>query len=318
VSTDESHVDCLTTDRFRPEYRLEARSIGLASANALKVDRPFTTRGITSRGIFVDLDEQVIMFLSREHFRGPLVVNMPWDDTILDQIELKSVGRVCDSSLRFTTPNLVINTSQAVVWSALDTWNPTALTLRLPVNQQIINFLNILLSRSDSPNELIDAVIQILSTAPPPPHGEANELLNIVTAVHHSLLQQDLPGLKNAAHALAGRGRGLTPSGDDFLLGICYGLFMAQARMPEFQPAAGEMLTANVSQRSTLISANLVACANAGEVDERLGAAFQALLHPQNLAGHAIEGILSWGSTSGMDATAGMALLLSAIRQKLD
>jgi hypothetical protein len=106
----------------------------------------------------------------------------------------------------------------------------------------------------------------------------------------------------------------LTPAGDDFLLGICYGLFMAQSRLPKFQQPAGKMLSDKVSQRSTLISANLVECAAAGEVDERLGAAFQAVLYSQEPVGPAIDGILSWGSSSGMDATAGMALLLSAIR----
>jgi len=314
VSTDESHIDCLTTDRFRPEFQLEARLIGLTAANVLKVDRLFTIRGVTSRGIFVDLDEKVILFLSRENFHGPLTVNLSWNEAILDQISLRAVGHACNSSLWFTKPNLVIHTGQAATWSALDTWIPTALPVVLPASHQITNFLNLLIALSDSPNELIDCVLQILSPAPPAPGSEPTDLLNAVSTMERSLRRQDLYGLGIAAHALAGRGRGLTPSGDDFLLGICYGLYMAQARLPEFIQAAGKILTDKVSRRSTLISANLVECAVAGEVDERLGAAFQALLHPQNPAGSAIEGILSWGSSSGMDATAGMALFLSAIR----
>lgn len=278
------------------------------------MDRPFTIRGITSRGIFVDLEEKVILFLSREHYRGPLIVNLIWDELILDQIEAKTVGIVCNSILRFSTPDLVISTGQATVWSALDTWDPTTLPLKLPSKDQTIEFLNLLLSRSDSPNELIDTVIKILSPPPQDPGGNDHELSNAVKAMLQALQQQALPGLDQAAHALAGRGRGLTPSGDDFLLGICYGMFMAQTRMPKFHQLAGKLLYDKVSQRSTLISANLVDSATAGEVDERLAAAFQALVHPQFEASHAIDGILSWGSSSGMDATAGMALLLSAIR----
>ncbi len=315
MSTDESHIDCLTTDRFRPEFSLEARTIGLAAANALKVDKPFTIRGITSRGIFVNLEEKLILFLSREHFRGPLIVNLNWDEAIFDQIEVKAVGRVCDSALQLLSPKMIINTGRATVWSALDTWRPTALPADLPSNEQIIKFLNSLLSHSDSDNELIDAVAQMLSATPPPPNSERSDLLNATTGMFQALRQQDMQGLDQAAHALVGRGRGLTPAGDDFLLGICYGLFMAQSRLPNFQQPAGKLLSDKVSQRSTLISANLVECATAGEVDERLGAAFQALLHPQVPAGPAIEGILSWGSSSGMDASAGMALFLSAIRQ---
>jgi hypothetical protein len=264
--------------------------------------------------MFVELEEKVILFLSREDYRGPLIVNVEWDETILDQIELKVVGKVCNSSLQFTKPDLVIHTKQATVWSALETWSPTTLPLAFPSTYQIIEFLNRLLTRSDSSNELIEAVLLILSTATPPPGGEDQNLLSAIALMHQALRQQDFPELEKAAHTLAGRGRGLTPSGDDFLLGICYGLFMAQTRLPNFYQSAGKLLSDKVSKRSTLISANLVECAAAGEVDERLGAAFQALLHPQYPVDSAIEGIMSWGSTSGMDATAGMALLLSAIR----
>jgi len=40
---------------------------------------------------------------------------------------------------------------------------------------------------------------------------------------------------------------------------------------------------------------------------------FAALLHPEQPAEDAIHGILSWGSSSGLDATAGMALLLASM-----
>lgn len=289
--------------------------MGLAAANSLKVERPFTIRGITSRGVFVDIEETMIVFLSREQFRGPLTINLNWDEAVLDQIELKAAGRVCNSSLKFMSSKVVIETKQAAIWSAPKIWPPTALPLEFPRNDQTINFLDSLLSRADSTNELINAVIQIFSDAPPTPGSEGADLLHAALAMRLALQKQDLSGLDQAAHVLAGRGRGLTPSGDDFLLGICYGLFMMQTRFPNFHLSAGKILSDKVSQRSTLISANLVACAIQGEVDERLGAAFQALLYPQNPKDQAIEGILSWGSSSGMDATAGMGLLLSATRQ---
>ena len=87
-----------------------------------------------------------------------------------------------------------------------------------------------------------------------------------------------------------------------------------QANFPEFQKSSGLLISEKLNQRSTLISANLVECAMVGEVDERLGTAFDALLHPEISPKAAINGILNWGSSSGVDATAGMALLLLAMR----
>ncbi len=89
---------------------------------------------------------------------------------------------------------------------------------------------------------------------------------------------------------------------------------MLQDKFPEFQEPGGILISDKVKQRSTLISANLVECAISGEVDERLGESFYALLHPEIPPAAAIRGILSWGSSSGIDATAGMALLLLAMR----
>jgi hypothetical protein len=135
-----------------------------------------------------------------------------------------------------------------------------------------------------------------------------------LNTIFQALQRRDLAQLETGAYRLAGRGRGLTPSGDDFLLGIGYGMLMMRARFPEFQKSGGILIAKKVKQRSTLISANLVECAINGEVDERLGAAFNALLHPETPPAAAFSGILSWGSSSGIDATAGMVLLLSAMR----
>ncbi len=284
------------------------------AAQALTQDRPFIIRGITSRGIFVDLEEKLILFLSTERFRGPLTINLPQNAVGLERIEVKATGQVCQSGLRFSNPDIVIDTLDAPTWSALDSWSPTALPGALPSDIQILNFLQHVNTQIGLTNELIDSVVEILPGRVAPLSNDDAQVSNAISGIYQALQRRDLAQLEAAAHFLAGRGRGLTPSGDDFLLGICYGMFMLQAKFPEFQEPGGILISNKVKQRSTLISANLVECAIRGEVDERLGAAFNTLLHPEISPAAAIRGILSWGSSSGIDATAGMALLLLAMR----
>lgn len=312
MSTDEPHIDCLTTGRNSPDITLSATSIGQSGVDVLARGKEFIVRGVTSRGIFVSVDEKTIVFLSRERFKGPLIVNLPWDSPVLDQIAIKAEGKICPHGLRFPEPDLFISVSSAEKWSALNLWSPIPLPISAVNHSQISSFLNLLQSRAGAPNELVTAALQVINRDPLPRSADDDETTKLISQVYRAVQANDLPALQTAAHYLAGRGRGLTPSGDDFLLGLVYGLFMLPYRFRAVFEPVSAMIVATVTKRSTLISANLVECAAAGEVDERLGAAFQALLYPESPPDAAIRGILGWGSSSGMDATAGMAVIMAA------
>ena len=312
MSTDEPHIDCLTTGRNTPGIIVSAASIGQPAVDVLAQGKEFIIRGVTSRGIFVSVDEETIIFLSREQFKGPLTVNLPWDPVVLDQIAIKAEGSVCPKGFRFSYPDLFIDISSAEIWSAANQWGPIPLPGSTSNRSQISGFLNLLQSRASTPNELVAAALQAINPAALPQPDDGDETAKYIYQIYQAVQTNDLTALQSAAYYLAGRGRGLTPSGDDFLLGLVYGIFMLPYRFQAIREPASAMIVATVKKRSTLISANLVECAAAGEVDERLGAAFQALLHPEFSPDAAIRGILGWGSSSGMDATAGMVVILVA------
>jgi len=318
VSTDEPHIDCLTTGRNTPGFTLSAASIGHPAVDVLAQGKNFVIRGVTSRGIFVSVDEKTIIFLSRERFKGPLIVNLPWEPVVLDQIAIKADGKVCPRGFRFSYPDLFIDVSSAETWSALSQWNPIPPPGSTPNHSQISSFLNLLQSRVPTPNELVAAALQAINPAALPRPDEGGETAKYINLAYLAVKTYDLAALQPVVFYLAGRGRGLTPSGDDFLLGLVYGLFMFPYRFQAIREDASAMIVATVKKRSTLISANLVECAAAGEIDERLGAAFQALLHPDYPPEAAMRGILGWGSSSGMDATAGMAVIMAAERKLND
>jgi hypothetical protein len=122
----------------------------------------------------------------------------------------------------------------------------------------------------------------------------------------HQAIQATLPILKK----LLGRGTGLTPLGDDILIG-----FMATINrwkdelVPEDNVQAwNRTLITAAYHKTTTISANLIECAAKGQSDERLIAAIDCIMggesHPQKMATQ----LIGWGQSSGLGALVGMSL----------
>ncbi len=112
-----------------------------------------------------------------------------------------------------------------------------------------------------------------------------------------------------AARRLIGLGPGLTPSGDDVLVGIEAALH-ALAR-----PSAGFLALASgdVEGRTTALAATLLRHAGAGEFAERLHTLLAALLGSEDEAiPAAIDRAVAWGATSGTDCLLGVLIGLDA------
>jgi len=114
---------------------------------------------------------------------------------------------------------------------------------------------------------------------------------------------------RDACHAavdyLAGRGEGLTPAGDDALVGLLYGLWVWRPRREWL-----ERIVERAAPRTTTLSANFLLAAAAGEavrqwhelIDGRPGAA---------------EGIIATGHTSGADTWAGFIRTRAMFKEDL-
>jgi len=286
-------------------------SIGAIAAEVFKVPAQFSVRGITSRGIFISVEDRVILFLSREKFRGPLIINLLWKNPRLDRIDLSSTGRVIEGGMAFDKLELFINCSLANVWSAQDQPLTTALPYQQSTRTQINKLLQEILLQAE--NELVSGVCALISPTAAPSPAIDPDIYATIQVMYDALKLQDFERLSPGINYFAGRGRGLTPAGDDFLLGLTFVAYSLQTQFQADYSKLLQQINEVVRRRSTLISANLVECASLGEIDERLLAAYSSLLDTTLPTEDTIKSILSWGSSSGMDATAGMALLLSAI-----
>ena len=108
-----------------------------------------------------------------------------------------------------------------------------------------------------------------------------------------------------AVTRLIGLGPGLTPSGDDVLVGVEAALHALA------QPSAGflAMATSDVEDRTTELAATLLRHAAAGEFAERVHLLLGALLGSDDEAiPAALDRAVAWGATSGSDCLLGVLI----------
>ncbi|GAC1541124.1 MAG: hypothetical protein NVS2B7_13670 [Herpetosiphon sp.] len=111
--------------------------------------------------------------------------------------------------------------------------------------------------------------------------------------------------LDPAVHELAGLGPGLTPAGDDYLLGLMVALWLLSERSMLATIAQAAM------PRTTSLSGAFLAAAGQGQVVEGWHHLVRALhRHDPVHTAIAIERISAIGATSGRDALAGFTQLL--------
>jgi hypothetical protein len=127
-------------------------------------------------------------------------------------------------------------------------------------------------------------------------------------ALRLALLARDERAAETAAVALIGLGVGLTPSGDDFLVGLLAGLEATDDPMRERLAAA---IAREASRSTTAISAAMLAHAACGEFSERLHDVVVAMADEAAAGLHrAIDRAMAYGATSGADTLVGLFLAL--------
>jgi hypothetical protein len=138
------------------------------------------------------------------------------------------------------------------------------------------------------------------------PHAEA--AAPRIAALRLALLTDDAGTAQTAAVALIGLGIGLTPSGDDFLVGLLAGLEAADDPMRNPLAAA---IARETPGRTTEFGAALLQHACRGEFSQRLHDVLIALAARDGAGlARAIARAKAYGATSGADTLAGLSCAL--------
>ncbi len=134
---------------------------------------------------------------------------------------------------------------------------------------------------------------------------------NLPNPLSTHLAMADLPSALRTIPEIAGAGPGLTPAGDDFIMGALYALWILQPppiarRMAEEMARAARPLT-------TSLSAAYLQSAGRGEAGIRWHVFLEALRSAGiRSISDAMNEILTMGATSGADALAGLISTLMA------
>ena len=140
----------------------------------------------------------------------------------------------------------------------------------------------------------------------------------ITAEVQKALTDGDTDRLLGAARQIIGLGPGLTPSGDDFLVGCLKALWLLAGRAPEFHSMIDRLrvdLALDLDDRTTRVGAEFIRHALNGQFAEVLDRAAQALLMPTTpeATASAVSRLVAQGETSGTDTTRGLLAGLDAV-----
>ncbi|MBN1372074.1 MAG: DUF2877 domain-containing protein [Anaerolineaceae bacterium] len=271
----------------------------------LAAHRAARVQGSTSKGIFLLFPDRKVVFLSYQPFAGPLNLILAEKYSRKLSVRVGETAQITEAEICLPESGLCFDLSAARTWQAppppplSSDWRKTLETL---ARQAFV-------ARPAGGWTPLLPHLMGWSEPPAPLPAELETPLARLLAARLALQARETTAAVEQLQGLIGLGRGLTPSGDDCLAG----LLLMRCRAGRAQPGADTMAEALVEaayERTTAISANILEAAAAGQADERLLQACGAILAGQEgRLPQALNGLLDYGSSSGLDSMVGMVVL---------
>ena len=286
---------------------IQIESIGNIAVEMLSSKQTGTIFGTSSRGIFVNFNKDRMIFLSFEEFRGPLTINVSGDIQLLSNFSSGEKVLISREGIQFPDTGITISTKKPFVWKPTA---PTGKVLLPKDRKNLIRKIAMYLYKSRNGVGLSE-MLPVLAGFHPSLTNENIQSQGIrkqIDNIRNHLAQGDLSSLFQTIQPFIGMGSGLTPSGDDFVMGLLLSLNRWESVLHPGENLS--VLNTNVVEAAyrctTTLSANLIECGALGLADERLIQAVDFLATGENCQAEILPGLLSWGSTSGIDAFVGM------------
>jgi len=218
---------------------------------------------------------EVLSIVTPEIGNGPF--NLVVEDEILFSEHLYIESSIAVSDNQLTLADLTIDTNNAILWPPRPNWEV--------LHAKRGNILTQIAS------------LPITNNQPLLPNS-------LVSTLSSALANADLPSSLTAAKQLAGLGQGLTPAGDDFILGAVYAAWIIHPL--EMGSVFAQEISNTAVPLTTSLSAAWLKSAGKGEAGILWHEFFDALIASDGARiQEAMEKILAMGETSGADALAG-------------
>ncbi|MCP5094188.1 MAG: DUF2877 domain-containing protein [Chloroflexi bacterium] len=233
----------------------------------------------------------VVSLVSMEIGCGPFAIVVP-DVLFSDRVRADSVIRIDSRSIFLG--NLSLKLEDAAIWEPCPQWialqtEKTVWQLQLPLIRKIHVQHQASLHVSTSPMQDKLAVEQKSMAA--------------------AIKTNDWQKGKSAIQNLAGLGNGLTPTGDDFLMGVLYGLWATAS--PEYVELWSALIVETAVSRTTTLSAAWLKAAARGEATIHWHRFVDALVGHGEDVETAVRQLLAIGHSSGTDALNGFLTIIS-------
>jgi hypothetical protein len=286
-----------------------AKTIGRLAYESLAPDQEAILIGLTSRGLFVRIGEGRVIFLSFETWRGPLTLSLTEEIAELRTLEHGTPVRITPGQLIFPDAGVAVAVHPEAVWQQPPPSHPAR-----PVAERLDNLhffaSQIALAKNGQGfSGLLPPLLGLPTTTEP----DEEPLLATLLGLRQALRNADVPASAETIGKLLGMGSGLTPSGDDVVVGL---LLALNRWRPVLWPGGdlgrlNALVVEAAYKATTTLSANLIECAAQGESDERLVAALDSIVTGHPPTGECVPLLLGWGNSSGADALVGMTLALT-------
>ncbi len=237
---------------------------------------------------------------------GPLTLNYVGDPVIFRNIEIGSTLKCRPDFLEFSEPGISVSTARATVWSPSP---PPGKILSRDQRSRYLATIYELIEKAAPDSPIVELFPYLLDRNLE--HGtHAPQYLTMLRSLQLACETEEEHLIAQPLSAFLGLGKGLTPSGDDFVIGFLLGVNRWAHLLPgklDVKQLNSRIIEQARSQTTT-ISLNLIECACAGHADERLILALDGIISG-NIAPEVCVNLLAgWGNTSGFDSLTGMAL----------
>jgi hypothetical protein len=268
--------------------------------------------GVTSKGVFVKFYSEKLIFLSLEKYSGPMTVNC---------INLKNIKNNFIEGQPVFWGNRILYLPSSRIIIPLDPSNIRRISLPVSTQKNIefqhdrLQFYislalqeKLLQSNYDQQQHSIKLIrlIKDLGLG-----SFSDDLYKIFDCFKSGRTEELLQSLSS----IVGNGPGLTPLGDDIILGMILILNRWKQSINlkfDINLLNNEIINLTC-QNSTLLSCKLIKCAVQGKADERIEFLADSLFTREKLDEEYVRVCLDWGATSGSGVLLGMAIVLESI-----
>lgn len=242
-----------------------------------------------------------------------MTINVPGPPNLLSTIDAGSEVELNPEQIRFAKYEITLQLDKAKIWSIhkpdLPPTSENDRKGRLTHLAEKVYF--------QRPGVGLSPLLPLLFGDSENPSGK-NHLNHGIDEYQKDLIGQVTAGkplpLNETLRRFLGRGSGLTPTGDDLILGLTLALNRWNSLLLDTKDPflINRTIMAAAYGSTTTLSANLIECATLGLADERLITSLDWIMTGAGRINEVTKGILGWGSDSGIAALVGMGIAMIA------